>query len=306
MFTQDQIQQLKNIIASRMTFYTANYITPDLLSKDEIQILAKAGVDVQAIKLKDTLIYQAFALGMISGAVPQSALNATSYEQFKAHLGSNEVIPLNSYERGVLRSIQTQSLSDIKGLSNRFEKFVDDQLITQSREHFERTIRSEMEAGISQKKSLRIISNEISKKLGDFSRDFDRIVQTQSAIATQEGRKAFIERNYGEDSLVYVDVYGGACKICIKDYLTSGLGSKPKVFKLNQLPPSSVNYGKKQKDWIVTQPPHHSFCRCHMNYLPNGYVWDEDNKKFIPGKIVNKIPRKSKVKVTFNGKQYSV
>lgn len=47
-------------------------------------------------------------------------------------------------------------------------------------------------------------------------------------------------------------------------------------------------------------------CRCHMHPIPNGYVWDDELKQFVPGKIVNKIPRKSKVNVTFNGKKYSV
>lgn len=284
----------------------ANYISSDLLSSEQKQMLKQAGVDVTKINPKDTLIYQAFALGMMSGAIPQSVLNKTSYDQFKKYINSDKFIPLNTYEKAVITSIQTQSLSDIKGLSNRFEKFVNDTIAQQQRQHFESTIRQEIETGTSQKKSLRVISNEISKKLGDFSRDFDRIVATQSHIATQEGIKAFIERNYGDDAKVYMDVFGGACKICIKNYLTNGLGSQPKIFKLSDLPPSTTNYDKKQNEWVAVRPPQHPYCRCHMNYLPDGYVWSDEEKQFVPGKVESKSGRKSKVRIEFNGKQYEV
>src|SRR5690606_20857259 len=222
------------------------------------------------------------------------------------YLNRDKFIPLKTYEKAVITSIQTQSLSDIKGLSNRLEKFVNDTIAQQQRQHFESTIRQEIETGTSQKKSLRVISNEISKKLGDFSRDFDRIVQYVSHQAFDEGRAAMIEKNYGEDALVYKSPFPGACKWCIKLYLTNGLGSKPIVYKLSQLKANGSNIGRKPNEWLPVVGNVHPYDRCQLEYLPDGYVWSDEEKQFVPGRVENKSGRKSKVRVEFNGKQYEV
>jgi len=307
MLTPTQLEQLNKLIDSKIYGFIAKNISIDQLTPEQIKVLKSIGVQVDKILPKDLLTYQSFALGMISGAIPKSTLNATNYEAFKKYIGSTKMIPLNSYEKGVIRSLERQSLSDVAGIGNKYKKTIGEALNTSERQYFEDTLRRNIQEGRAKKESLRIISNNIAKELDSFGRDFDRVVQTISHNAFTEGREAFYVKNYGNDAKYWVDVFQGACTWCVKSYLTGGIGSEPKVFKVGELPPPNANYGKKKADWVVTKPSSHPYCRCTINPLPEGYVWNQDTQQFEPPKdFKRKVERKSKVKIEFGDKRYEI
>jgi hypothetical protein len=307
MLTPSQLEQLNKLIDSKVYGFIAKNISKEQLSPDQIKVLKATGVQVEKILPKDLLIYQSFALGIISGAIPKSTLNATTYEAFKRYIGSTKMIPLNVYEKAVISSLERQSLSDIVGIGSKYKKTLESAIITSERKYYEDTIRGKVTEGRAKKESLRVISNNISKELDDFGRSFDKAVQFISHQAFTEGRTAFFERNYGEQAEIYFEVYDGACSVCVKSYTTAGLGSEPRVFKNRELPPPNVNFGVKVKDQVDTESPRHPYCRCNKQIVPQGYVWNVDNKQFEPPKdFKRKVERKSKVKIQFGDKEYEV
>jgi hypothetical protein len=307
MLTPSQLESLNKLIDNKINLFVAKNISSESFTAEEIKALRQSGVQVESIRPQDRLIYQSFALGTISGAIPKSVLNATNYDNFVKYLGSKDFIPLNVYERAVIRSLERQSLSDIRGIGSRYKKTLEGALNTSERKYYEDTIRNKVLEGKAKKDSLRNISNEIAKELDSYGRDFDRIVQSMSHQAFSEGRQAFIEKNYGDDAEIWFSVYDGACKICISSYLTNGLKSEPKSFKVGSLPSPQTNYGVKIANQVTTMSPRHPYCRCTPHPKPKGYEWSEDTQSFVPPKDYKpKVERKSKVKVKFNNREYEV
>lgn len=307
MLTSNQILELNNLIDQKIITFVASNISKDLLTEVERKTLKESGIDVSKIRPEETLIYQAFSLGIASGVIPKGVLNETNYKNFKNYIQSGKFIPLNSYEKGVVKSLEKQSYSDIKGIGQKYKRLVESSVNIAERQYYEDTLKRKISEGIAKKDSLRNISNKIARELDSFGRDFDRIVQTVSHQAFDEGRQAFFVRNYGEDAQFYYHVYEGACKYCIADYLTNGLGSQPKIFKIGELPPPQANYNKKKEERIITAAPSHPHCRCTSHALPEGYIWDEEKKDFVaPKNFERKVERKSKVKIQFGDKEYSI
>jgi hypothetical protein len=148
----------------------------------------------------------------------------------------------------------------------------------------------------------------LGHKTNDWQRDWGRIVETEMHTAQEEGRADDIQRNSTrEDPLVFKHVLPTACRHCIKAYLTNGIGSKPKIFKLSELRANGDNIGKKQQDWKPTLGSLHPFDRCTLDEVPEDYEWDKEKKMFEPPKeFKRKIERKSKVVITIGGKEYIV
>ena len=176
MLTPSQLESLNKLIDAKVYGFIAQNITTDQLTPEQVKVLKGAGVQVDKILPKDLLIHQSFALGIISGAIPKSTLNSANYEAFKKYLGSTKMIPLNSYEKAVISSLERQSLSDIVGIGNKYKKTLEGAVISSERKYYEDTIRNNIEEGRAKKESLRAISNNISKELDDFGRSFDKAV----------------------------------------------------------------------------------------------------------------------------------
>ena len=119
-------------------------------------------------------------------------------------------------------------------------------------------------------------------------------------IEVEKNNTIFIRRNG-------TCIWTGNCKHCIKFYTTQGIGSQPRIFKLNELIDNGSNIGRKQVDWTPTLPGTHPFCRCELHYIPEGYVWDEETKQFQPPKEhKRRVERKSKVKIQVGDKTFEV
>jgi hypothetical protein len=53
----------------------------------------------------------------------------------------------------------------------------------------------------------------------------------------------------------------------------------------------------------------HPYCRCTVNEIPKGYVWDEDKKEFVRGRYEaksEKVRDRAKVSVKIGDKEYKV
>lgn len=260
---------------------------PDFLTKEDKDLLEKTGVNINAdYELSEDTMFTSFHFGLLAEALGQTKAKSLSFQQLKAYIRHGDYIPLTQREIATLNSVKAQTFNDIKTLNGRIFSDVNQFLINQGYKgtlaNQKQFLRDEIAHGLQEKQTVRMIANEIAHKTGDWSRDFDRIVAYTSTLAFEEGKAAMILRNSGEDDpIVYKSVFAGACKHCIRLFLTAGIGSQPRLFKLSQLKANGTNIGRKQADWLPTLGPVHPYCRCILNYLPKGYVWDEKTKNFV-------------------------
>ena len=176
----------------------------------------------------------------------------------------------------------------------------------QERAKTEEAIHDEILDGVVEQRSVKKITANIANQMENWGRDWGRIVETEHQDVFNVGRATYF-MSEDDDPLVYFDVFPGACKHCIRLFLTAGIGSKPKVFKLSTLLANGTNYGVKAQNWKATIHPVHPFCRCDLRYVPKGYVWDDKKGEFVPPENFERtVPRKSKVKITIGEKEYLV
>jgi hypothetical protein len=232
-----------------------------------------------------------------------------SYSEFTKFLNSNRFIPLNNREKESINSLKNQSLKDIKGLGEKIKGDTQDIIDEKSREErgwYENVIKEEGKKTIENRETVNDMVSRIGNRTGNWNRDFDRISETVLHTAFDEGRASNIERTADEDDpYVYKDVYAGACKHCIRLYTTNGIGSKPKLYRLSELRANGSNVGKKANEWKGILGATHPYCRCTLNYVPEGYEWDSQKRKFVPpkNKENRKVKRTSKLRVRFGDKE---
>ncbi len=308
MLSAKQVIELLSIIEKNGTIFIAQNLGPDYLTPSETERLLRMGIDPTKIYSphKDFILQQ-FYLGLISDAMGRDVQKVT-FNDIRDNLKRGSYIPQTFREKATIESIRKQFLGDIRGINGKvftnITGIISDSE-AQNREAYEKVIRDEVERGKLAKKTNRQISNEIHHKTGDWSRDFDRIVEYIGHQAFDEGRAALYEQQDGEEAKVYKDVYPGACKHCIRLYLKGGIGSEPKVFMLNVLRANGTNIGRKVADLKPVVGSTHPYCRCTINRLEDGMVWDPEQGRFIREKKI-KITGRKPVKITFGDKVYNV
>lgn len=307
--TPQQINSLLEIVHNNQSMIIGREFGLDFLSDYDKFVLDKFGVDLDQLYLPATdTIFTSFHFGLLSDALNDIQFaNKITYNDLYEYISRGEYIPLTTQEIASINSVKTQSLASLRSIGNKIFQDINQILPDTSRSVQEQFIRDEIEQGVRYKKTVREIANEIAHKTGDWSRDFDRIVQYTSQTAYEHGKAAALQRQYGEDILVYKNVYQGACKHCIKMYLTKGLGSQPRIFKLSELIANGSNIGKKVADWKPTLDPVHPYCRCSLVYLSQlnqTNIWDNQNKKFETTTQTQPTSRpRPKVKAIVGGKE---
>lgn len=308
--TIKQIHELLQIIRNQHNLTIVRNLGVEYLLPQEIELLFKSGIDVNKIKTKD-LVKNMFYMGLISDVLGRQSKSLT-FAELKKHISNpREILPFTQRENIVIDSIKNQFLGDIRANEGRIFRDVNN-IITQgqqnNRQSYEQVIRDEVLRGVIDKKATSQIASDLGHKTGDWSRDFSRIIGFISHKAFDEGRASLYERKGGKDIEVYKDVFEGACFKCINLYTTNGIGSKPKIFKLSELQGNGTNIGRKSAEWLAVVGSTHLNCRCTLNEVPQGFEWNEKTKAFdipIERKEEDK-PNRQPIRMTFNGKEYSV
>lgn len=304
--TPQQINSLLEIIENNQSTIIGREFGLDFLSDSDKLILEKFGVDLDQLYSPYTdTIFTSFHFGMLSDALQQlGKIDQIKYDDLVQYIKRGDYIPLTYSEKQVINTIKTQSLASLRATGNRIFQDINNIIIDKSREGQEEFLKQEIADGVAKKRTVRQIANDIARKTGDWSRDFDRIIQYTSQAAFESGKAAALQREFGDDVYVYKTVFPGACKHCIRLYLTKGLGSEPKVFKLSQLITNGSNIGRKVADWLPTLDPLHPYCRCALQYLSAGdqFKWDIEKKKFEVQSDVKSTSRpRPKIKAIVGG-----
>jgi len=300
-FTPIQIQELLKIIDKYHILFTAQHVGLDVLTPNDRAILRSYGIDFNKLK-KQSQVEHAYKFGILSDTLSQKDAKKLDYPSFKRFLQAGRFIPLTTRENDALDALKHHAYSDITGLGNRVKdewRQLHIESDQRQRAKYESAIRNEAERTLRNRGSVREMSSALGHRTGDWSRDFGRIGDYVLHSAFDQGRASSIERSTGGDSLVYKDVYPGACRHCIKHYLTAGIGSQPKIFKLSELQSHGTNVGLKVADWQPVIGPLHPWCRCTLEAIPQGYEWNKETQSFsTPRKdYKRKVQRKSKIKV---------
>lgn len=301
------LRNLLEIINKNQALVIGQELGLDYLTEQDLQILKKYGIDQNLIyQLEKDTLFTSLHFGLLSDVLREiGKIDKISYKDLVEYISSGQYIPLTEIERNALQIIKTQSLGSIRGIGNKIFQDVNNILINNTREEQERFLRKQSEKLVLEKKTIRQVANDIARKTGDWNRDFDRIIQYASQTAFETGKAIALQRKYGEDVYVYKKVFYGACKHCIRLYLTKGIGSVPKVFKLNELIANGTNIGRKVDEWKPTLDPIHPYCRCQLQYINSNdnFRWNLDKKDF---EIKIKSPEKRerpKVKAVIGGNE---
>jgi len=171
---------------------------------------------------------------------------------------------------------RTRGAQRVVGLGNT----VGDDLVTvaidsenERAQELRRRIAQSVGEGIAQGESRNEIRRRVVAALeGDYARDIDRIVDTETHTAMQQAYADRTLERYGKDVLVAVVPSPSACAACLRLYTEGGT---PRIFRLAELPPSAVNFRRKAADRVACLPPLHPWCGCHVIRVPAGWTIDK-------------------------------
>lgn len=281
----------------------------EFLTVSDQLLLKQYGVDTASLySIAGDNLHLQFQLGLLAESIGQQTSNF-SFDQLKEYIAHGDYIPLTQREYATLASIRNNTYTDLKKLGSKIFQDVNNVLVDKSLKGQRDFIRKELEQGFLDKATVTETAHKIAEKTGDWSRDFERIVAYNSHTAFEEGKAAMIQRSVGEseDPVVYKSVFEGACSHCVELYLTNGVGSQPRLFKLSELKENGTNIGRKVKEWKATLGSLHPFCRCLLNYLPKGYVWDKDKREFTltPSKEEVK-PKRKPIRIWIAGEEHMI
>jgi hypothetical protein len=327
-FSPEKIARLLDIINIRQVLFIAKHVGSNMLTMGEKALLRMRGVEPEALLEDEADLPQAFKFGMLTVAAEESQVRKLSKPAFEKFLKSGKFVPLNRRERAALESVQQQAMTDIKGLGHSMGEDLQQDLreLTDQKRHAITAddVRQAATETIKERQDVKEMALRLGHRTGQWARDFDRISDFVMHRALDEGRAVQFqhqaEKLGAPDPWVFKDVYGGACKHCIRLYLTNGFGSAPKLFRLSELQANGSNVGRKVADWKPVVGPTHPFCRCTLGNRPEGMQWSEKLKRFAPPEIQpvatpetpvstgyeRKVKRNSTVNVAVLGQNHTI
>ena len=277
-----QTQELLKIIDKNQLQIIGKELGENFFTEIDRIILRSYGIDVDTLyKPELSSIQTSFHFGMLSEALGQIQAKNVSYKEIHEYVKEGKYIPVSPRQQATLDSVKMQTFSSLKSLNGKIFEDVNNILIDKTRLGQQEFLAKELKGGLSNKKTVSQIAHAIAEKTGDWNRNFGRIIETASQTAFEEGKAAEIQRqNPGEDPDCYKTVFDKACGACIKAYLTGGIGSEPKIFKLSELRANGTNVGRKKEDWLPVIGAHHPFCRCSLAYRSSGYLWNPEKRSY--------------------------
>lgn len=305
-FNKQQIDSLISIMQKHQTLFISDVVGLDHLNFADRTFLRSFGVDLGSFR-KYSKIEKAYYFGMVAQVLGDKETKGLTYPDFKKFFENNKHIPLSVVEQEALSHLKTRAYNDLSGLGNRMRQNFSNMLLTSNKKEAVKArvlIKKKSIEAIKERKSQNWLASELRNQTKDWARDFDRIADCIMHEAYDTGRSVEIQKEYGDDAKVYKDVYDGACEHCIRLYLTNGIGSKPIIFKLNELIANGTNIGVKTKDWKPVIGFVHPFCRCTLSHVPPNSIWNPKTRSFST--VIRKkygVKRKSKVKITLNGEE---
>lgn len=306
-FTTEQIQEILNVIEYHHLFVISTNFGTEILTDDDKKLLSLFGVKIDDLTQDNPLFNQMYYFGKLSGILRDKQVETIDYNDFFKYIKTGQYIPLSAREKFELDIAKRRTYTYLKGLKEKVKSSVESSILEQEQKLYQSTVKEGLISGVVERKSVGAIVSDLGHKLDTFRHDWGRIVETEMNNIFLEGRAAEIEKEYGPDVLVFKSVFPGACRHCIEKYLTNGIGSQPRLFKLRDLIQNGNNIGKKVAQWIPSLQSLHPYCRCQLRVVLPGYKWNEEKKRFeLPKTFERKVNRKSKIRIQVGDKHFEI
>lgn len=310
-FSEAQIKELLRMIEFQHTFFIAGNVSSFVLTDDDVKLLKSHGIDPDQFKSELTPFQQEFYFGRLAAVLGAQNARKVTYNDLKKYIRRGQYIPLSRAEQEALRSLETKTYNYIKGLGQNISTFIENKLLDENlarRDYYESVIQDATKRAIVEKESARSVMAEIGKKTGDWQRDLGRIAETEMQNAYETGKAlAFKEISGSRVKNLYKQVYPGACKHCIRLFLTDGVGSEPRLFSYEELAANGTNVGRKPEDWLPVLGTVHPWCRCDLRIKRNPKdIWNNKKGIFEPAPAESKIKSKGDIKIVVGDKIFVV
>lgn len=259
MLTQGELNRLKRLVESYHVLFAVQVMGADILTEEDRELLEEFGIDIEGEDYWET----AYKFGILSTKLKDAKRMSAKQAQ-----KSISALALSTRQKVELQVVKERSFSHIKRLGSIAGGNIQDHLYSRGR--YEKLLREDLGKVARGEQWYTQAISSIGHKTGDWERDLKRLVETEMHDVQQEGRA----RAFGNEGLVYKDVYPKACKYCIKLYTTKGIGTEPRIYKVADLRKNGDNYGKKAVDWKAVIGSTHPFCRCNLEQYDSKRVWD--------------------------------
>jgi hypothetical protein len=303
-----QIEELLKIIDGNQKVCGSDF-GPEFLSNEDQNILLKNGVDYKKWVSKSAdSVFTYFNFGMLADSLKAAERSNFSYKQIEEFIRKGKYLPVPQKHLGAINSLQNQSFEDSIGIGNKI--FCDKNKILPDNSIGAQILflRTEIINGIAEHKTTKQIASDVAHITGDWGRDFAQIIEYHIKWATEEAELLEIKkRNPNKDVLVYKWVSKNGCSSdCIKIFLTDGLGSEPRSFKLSDV---ETFVDKEQIETFKIKcpiKPLHNWCSCSIFEKPPGYLWNSEKQSFStpdPDFLIKTAKERPLIRVWINGKE---
>lgn len=303
LITPGVVRDIAKLIRDYHTGVAAVLFGRDAVSDDDWKIAQGLGLVTgdDPVSVAETLhTYGAF-LAHIDQANVQSRYGM-SLDDFRAEVARNP-IPMTQHEHHASRYMRVRGAQAIVGLGNKVGATVGSRLIEADQaldRHMRGIIRDVVSArfgddtaaqriraagadkGLSDdffdeqfRTSINRQVSDIGHLTDDWARDIQRIVQTESHGAVQEGMKeSWVEQEeeLARDQnraprrlLAYKLPRPDACRDCNRLHLA---GDTPRLYYLDEIEGNGTNVGKKRADWSTVIGSTHPWCACSLHRVP--------------------------------------
>ena len=264
-FNNEQIQEILSLVDFRFADLVWKIFGPSHLTSQDKENLKKHGIDPGSLVKKIPPYWANWMFGLLSGKLSDYQTKQISYKDLLNYLARRQYETPSKREIEEYEMACNRTYGYLKGLGDRMKKdissYISDSELRMRMEQ-ERTIKEGVKRGIVERDTTKLIAAKISNQLNDWSRDWNRIVETEYQGVFNMGRvQSYMREGDGPNTLIYFDVYPAACRHCIRLYLTAGIGSEPKLFTAEELIGNGTNIGRRVADWkptIITAV--HPFC----------------------------------------------
>lgn len=264
-FNNEQIQEILSLVDFRFADLVWKIFGPSHLTSQDKENLKKHGIDPGSLVKKIPPYWANWMFGLLSGKLSDYQTKQISYKDLLDYLARRQYETPSKREIEEYEMACNRTYGYLKGLGDKMKKdissYISDSELRMRMEQ-ERTIKEGVKRGIVERDTTKLIAAKISNQLNDWSRDWNRIVETEYQGVFNMGRvQSYMREGDGPNTLIYFDVFSGSCRHCIRLYLTAGIGSEPKLFTAEELIGNGTNIGRRVADWkptIITAV--HPFC----------------------------------------------
>lgn len=288
LLTAEQLHDLRRIIEDAATALAVTTFG-DEVPEELIQHLVDEGWIDPATA--ENLSLSAFTFGQLLARLPSAA--EMSPAAFRAEVERNPVA-LSAEEREAV-AIATQRAGQFcRGLGNRYSEELGRVVVNADAElaqTLREGIQDETGTALAQREGRKTLVRRLRQMSADFTRDWDRIAQTETHMAREEG---FFEATVGRegDAVRMAKVpEADACDACKRAYLDED--GKPLVMPASWWHANgSNNVGRKKAEWLPVLGAMHPWCRCALVEVPANWEFD-DQGSLVPSEIEEEEIEKS-------------